>query len=398
MKSIDQMSETLLAHYGEEASRFHGAVVPPIFQNSLFAFESAEAIDHAFSHFTESCIYTRGNNPTVQIVEEKLAALEGGEKARLFASGMAAITSGILHCIETGDHIVCVASVYGPANNFISKYLKSKFNVSSTFIAGKSIQDFVDTIRPETKLIYLESPSSGVFAMQDLDAVSTLAKAHGIVTMIDNTWATPLYQNPLAHGIDIVVHSASKYLSGHSDVVAGVLIASKERINTIFQNEYIYLGAKIAPFEAWLILRGLRTLSVRMERHQKNTKALISYLQTHPAVERINYPGLDDFEQRDLADKYLKGHTGLFSMTLRTDSPGVKRFLNSLQIFQIGVSWGGFESLAYAPIISLEKELTPEKLKESGIHPGLVRLSIGLEHPDDLIADLEQAFEVIREL
>jgi cystathionine beta-lyase len=390
--------DTRLAHYGEDPSLYHGAVVPPIFQNSLFTFESAEAIDEAFSNMTESCIYTRGNNPTVQIVEQKIAALEGGEKAKLFASGMAAITAGILSAVTTGDHIICVKSAYGPTNNFIKKYLSVKFGITSTFVDGTSLKDFEDAIEPRTALIYLESPSSGIFAMQDLNGVASLAKSKHITTMIDNTWATPLYQNPIAHGIDIVAHSASKYLSGHSDVVAGVLISTTERINNIFLNEFLYFGGKIAPFEAWLILRGLRTFSIRMERHSKNAKRIIEHLENHPKVLSVLYPGHSSYPQRDLADKYLKGFSGLLSITLTTDAHGVKSFLNALQIFQIGVSWGGFESLAYAPIISLEKELDAEQLQASGIHPGLVRLSIGLEHSDDLIADLEQAFRVLDSL
>lgn len=387
--------DTLLAHGGENPKAHHGAVVPPIYQNSLFTFESAEAIDYAFRHMTESCIYTRGNNPTVQMAEEKIAMLEKGEKAKLFASGMAAITAGILSAVKTGDHIICVKSVYGPTNNFITKYLSLKFNIQSTFVEGKHIEDFQTAIRPNTRLIYLESPSSSVFAMQDLEAISALARDKGILTMIDNTWATPLYQNPLVHGIDIVAHSASKYLAGHSDVVAGVLIARREIIDTIFANEFLYLGGKIAPFEAWLILRGLRTLSLRMERHGLNTKILIDFLQNHPMIETILYPGMAEFEQRDLAQRYLKGTSGLMSICLKTDASGAKRFLNALKLFQIGVSWGGFESLAYAPIISLEKEYNADQLAASGIHPGLVRLAIGLEHPDDLIADLKQALSAI---
>lgn len=391
----DAHFDTLLAHFGEDSQNYHGAVVPPIYQNSLFTFESAEAIDAAFSNMNDSCIYTRGNNPTVMMAEEKIAALEGGERAKLFASGMAAITAGILSTVQSGDHIVCVKSVYGPTNNFISKYLGPKFGITSTFVDGGDLMDFHQAVNANTRLIYLESPSSGVFSMQDLDAISTFAKSKNITTIIDNTWATPLFQNPLLHGIDLVVHSASKYLSGHSDVVAGVLIGSKVRIDAIFLSEFLFFGGKIAPFEAWLILRGLRTLSLRMMRHQESTQKVIAFLEKQPLVEVINYPGHSSYKQPELAQRYLKGFSGLFSFTLKATTEKTKAFINALQLFQIGVSWGGFESLVYAPIISLEKEMTPEQLQASGVKPGLIRLSIGLEHAEDLIADLEQALRVI---
>ena len=386
--------ETLIAHLGENRSDYKGAVVPPIYQNSLFTFETAEAIDEAFSNFQESYIYTRGNNPTVKIVEEKLAALENGEKAKLFTSGMAAITAGIMNTVNSGDHIICVQSVYGPTNNFITKYLGEKYKIKTTFVEGKQIEDFEKAIKKETKLIYLESPSSGVFYMQDLREIAKIAKKHNIVTMIDNTWATPLFQNPIDYGIDIVAHSVSKYISGHSDVVAGVLISSKERIESVFSNEHNFIGGKISPFEAWLILRGLRTLPVRMKQHQASAKKIVEYLETKEQVVEICSPISSSYNQSGLAKKYLKGFSGLLSITLNMNAKEVKLFLNKLKFFKIGVSWGGYESLAYAPIISLEKELSKEQLEKAKIHPGLVRLSIGLENSEDLIADLEQAFKI----
>lgn len=377
---------TIIAHLGERREEHKGAVVPPIYQNSLFTFESAEQIDQAFQDFRNSNIYTRGNNPTVKILEEKMAALEKGEACKFFSSGMAAITAAILHFVNAGDHVICVKSVYGPTSNFISEYLGKKFKVTVTYVGGDDLKEIEDAICDETSLIYLESPSSGVFACQDLEAIGMLARQRGIATIVDNTWATPIFQNPLALGIDVVVHSASKYISGHSDVVAGCVVSSNEIIDDIFYQEHNFIGGKIAPFEAWLILRGLRTLPIRMERHMKTTEKVIAFLKSHPKVKDVLYPS-----DNPIAIKQMSGFSGLFSVVLNTDGAGAKTFIDNLNYFCIGVSWGGYESLAYAPIISLEKEMSEEKLKASGIHPGLIRLSIGLEDADDLIMDIERA-------
>lgn len=395
MKKHDLGIETMLSHYGEERDKYFGAVVPPMFQNSLFTFESYEAIDKAFEDPYENYIYTRGLNPTVEIVEKKIAYLEGGEKAKLFASGMAAISSSILNFIKAGDHIICVKSVYGPTNNFISKYLKEKFNIEATYVEGDDLEEIKRAIHENTKVIYLESPGSVTFKIQDLKSIAKIAKSNDIKTIIDNTWATPLYQNPLSMGIDVVVHSVSKYLSGHSDVVAGVVISSEKVINDITALEFSLLGGKVAPFEAWLILRGLRTLSIRMERHSKSAMEIAKFLQSHPKVNKVNFPGLESFPQHELARKQMKNFSGLLSFEINTDINGIKKFLNNLSYFKIGVSWGGYESLVYAPIISLAKELPEEKWKAAGIHPGIVRISVGLEDIDDLIKDLRETLEMI---
>ncbi len=387
--------DTMLAHFGEERERHMGAVVPPIFQNSLFTFESYEAIDRAFENPQENYIYTRGLNPTVEIAEKKIACLEGGEKAKLFASGMAAISSSILSFIRSGDHVISVKSIYGPTNNFLSKYLYEKFDISTTFVDGDDLKEIENAVKENTRLIYLESPSSCTFKLQDLEGIAAIAKLKGIKTVIDNTWATPVYQNPLKFGIDVVVHSVSKYLCGHSDVVAGVAVSSKENMRAISALEYSLLGGKIAPFEAWLVLRGLRTLSLRMERHSRSAMKLAEYLEKHPKVSKVNYPGLESFPQHELAKKQMSDFSGLFSFELTTDVDGVKRFLNHLKYFKIGVSWGGYESLVYAPIISLSKELPAEKWQAAGIHPGIVRISIGLENAEDLIRDLGMALSMI---
>lgn len=382
-------SSTIIAHLGENRKEHHGAVVSPIYQNSLFTFENADAIEKAFDEFETSYIYTRGNNPTVRLLEEKLAALEKGQACKFFASGMAAISASILSVVNAGDHIICIDSVYGPTSNFISEYLGKKFKVGVTYVKG-SLEDISAAIQDNTSLIYLESPSSGIYACQDLKAIGDLARRCHIKTIIDNTWASPIFQKPLTLGIDMVVHSASKYLSGHSDVVAGCVISDQATIENIFINEHQFIGGKIAPFEAWLILRGLRTLPIRMQRHMQTAEAVVDYLEGHDKVIEVLYPKGDP-----IADKQMTGYGGLFSIVLDTDEKGARDFIDRLKLFCIGVSWGGFESLAYAPIISLSKEMSKEKLDASGIHPGLIRLYVGLEDAEDLIEDLSLALEFV---
>lgn len=388
--------ETALSHFGEDRLAYEGAVVPPIFQNSLFTYESWDAIDEAFDNRTNSYIYSRGNNPTVRVAQEKIAKLAGGEKALLFASGMAAISAAVLHCVEPNGHVIAIKNIYGPANNLLSNYLKRKMNLSVTFVSGKDVSAFEEAIQENTQLIYLESPSSGVFTLQDLRAVAQLTKAKGIKTMIDNSWATPYFQQPLSMGIDIEMHSCSKYIGGHSDIVAGVLIGEKDLLDAIFVNEYEWIGGRIAPMDAWLITRSLRTLPIRMKAHQENAMTVATYLENHEAIEYVNYPGLPNSEQYELGQQQMSGYTGLLSFRLKTnDLEQVKSFFNSLEIFKIGVSWGGHESLIYALAISYIKEMTPEQFATTGLAYGDMRISVGLERVEDLIGDLEQALALI---
>lgn len=388
--------ETMLLHYGEDKKDYKGAVVPPIYQNSLFTFEDWDSIDKAFDDPVNNCIYTRGKNPTVSIVEEKLSKLAGGEKAKLFTSGMAAISSAIMHFVKPNGHIITLKNIYGPANNFMGSYLKEKMNIEVTYISGKDVNEFRENIKENTCLIYLESPSSVVFSLQDINGISKLAKAHNIKTIIDNTWATPIYQKPLKMGIDLEVHSCSKYIGGHSDIVAGVIIGSEKDIKDIFEKEHALYGGKIAPFEAWLIMRSLRTLPIRLAKHQENTLQVAKFLESHPKVKKVYYPGIKSFEQYELGKKQMDGYTGLMAIDLDCkDIDKIKAFVNRLEYFYIGVSWGGFESLVYAPAISYLKEMTPDKFDAMGISLGSIRLSIGLENYNDLICDLEKALSIL---
>lgn len=385
---------TILNHDDYEDK--HGAVVPPLYQNSLFTFKDWEAIDNAFQNKYEAFIYSRLMNPTVEVAEKKIAALCHGGRAKLCASGIAAVSSAILHCVNAGDHIVTIKNIYGPTNNFISTYLKKKFNVSVTYVDGKNANDFLNAIQPNTKLFYLESPASLTFELQDLKAVANIAKANKIKTIIDNTWASPIFQKPLDLGIDIEVHSVSKYLCGHSDVVAGVIISSKEITDQIISEEHELLGAKMAPFEGWLITRSLRTLLLRMKAHQENAFKIADFLNGHDKVKNVMWPGLKSFEQYQLAKEQMTGFSGLMSFELETKQiDKIKLFIETLKYFKLGVSWGGHDSLVYAPVISYMMELSPDKFTALGINESIIRISVGLEDAQDLIKDLENAFSKI---
>ncbi len=387
--------ETILNH--DDYKDQHGAVVAPIYQNSLFTFDDWDSIDRAFDHKAEAFIYSRLLNPTVQIAEQKIAALCQGDKAKLCASGIAAITSAILHCVNAGDHLITIKNIYGPTNNFINKYLKNKFKIESTFVDGRYVEEFEKAIKPNTQLIYLESPASLTLELQDLSVIAQLAKSKGIKTIIDNTWASPVFQKPLTMGIDIEVHSASKYLAGHSDVVAGVIISDKQTMDAIITGEHELLGAKMAPFEGWLVLRSLRTLPIRMQAIMNKAMKVATFLEQHSNVVQVHYPGLKSNSQYELGQKQMSGYTGLMSFELATkELEQIKQFVDALKLFKLGVSWGGHDSLVYAPVISYLKELSPDKFEAMNINASLIRISVGLEDHEDLIHDLDVALQLIQ--
>lgn len=387
---------TVLCHYGEEPAKKFGAVVPPIYQNSLFTFEKWDNLVEAFSSPDDSYIYTRGNNPSVEVVENKIAKICKGEKARLFSSGMGAISSVLMHCLSNGDHIIVAKNVYSTTSNFIKNYLTEKFNITYSIIEDTDIEVIKSLINDKTKAIYLESPTSKLLTMYDISKITELAKERNIKTIIDNTWATPVFFNPLELGIDFEIHSCSKYIGGHSDIVAGVIIASEKEINAISHEELSFLGAKIAPFEAWLIMRSLRTLPLRMRQHYESALEVTNFLENHKCVREVFYPALKSSQYHDIWKKQMSGASGVFAFNLNTDNVDkIIAFINKLKIFKIGISWGGHESLVYATSIS---NLDAVKLQKKTEFPlGMIRLSIGLENVEDLIEDLSEALKCIEE-
>ncbi|MBR2131231.1 MAG: aminotransferase class I/II-fold pyridoxal phosphate-dependent enzyme [Oscillospiraceae bacterium] len=383
--------EMITSHYGEEYERYYNAIVPPIFMNSLNVFEEIDDYYNAEVHNKHTYVYGRVQNPTVRILEDKVAALEHGVAAFAFASGMAAATTAVLSVVKTGQNIVCIRNAYGPLKKFIENYCPAHLGTTLTYVKGTEVSEFEDAITDNTSLVILESPSSVVFSLQDIEAVCKIAHAHGAKVYIDNTFCTPIFSNPLDLGVDIVMHTTSKYMGGHSDVVGGVLaVRDEELANTIVDNREL-LGGIIGPMEAWLVLRGLRTLSVRVKEHEKIAMQVAEYLENHPKVDKVYYTGLKSHPQYALAQKQQRGNTGLIAFEIKGSTEDAKKVTNSLKIFKIGVSWGGFESLVMMPQLRFDEQ-TCEWL---GGRQGLIRIHCGLEGVDALIADLEQALAKI---
>lgn len=379
----------ILHHLGERDLPDH-SVAPPLFQTSIFCFNSFDEFQEALADEESNYLYTRGNNPTVNLCEEKLAALEHAEKAKLVGSGVAAISCAVLSQVKSGDHVVSVCDTYSWTRTLFSSYLK-RFGVSVTYVEGCSVEDFERAIRPETVLIYLESPATFTFKLQPLREVAELARSKGIKTIIDNTWATPIYQNPLDYGIDIVVHSASKYLGGHSDLVAGAIMTNEKEMSHIFNTEFLQLGPVPDPHTAWLIMRNLRTLHLRMPVHYSNALELATFLEGREEVESVLYPFLPSFPQYELAKEQMRGGSGLFSFRLKTRRlEDVKRFTDSLHFFKRAVSWGGYESLV---VPAATNNFHGKPIPDDRI--SLIRLHAGLEDVNLLKEDLEGAFKAI---
>jgi len=373
-------------HYGENREAMFGAAAPPIFQNSTFTYPDSASFHTRQDADATRFDYTRTGNPTTRILEQKIAKLEQGEDCRAFGSGMGAISAAILSCLKAGDHVVTIETVYGPTRRLFSDFLP-RFGVETTYVRGTSIEDFEGAIKPNTRLFFVESPSSLFFELQDLPAVARLAREHEIVTMCDNSNATPVFQNPITMGIDVVIHTATKYIGGHSDVVAGLVVGSKERMRAIGRMEGELIGATCDPFAAWLMLRGLRTLPIRMERHRRSGLEVARFIASDPRVRRAFYPGLDLHPQHGLAKRQMRGQAGLFSFELRQASQEATfRVVDALKIFSIGVSWGGYESLA-VPLNVVDPA--------TGEPTWIIRLSIGLETVEDLKADLYQALNTL---
>jgi cystathionine beta-lyase/cystathionine gamma-synthase len=363
-----------------------GAVVPPIFQTSLFTFGSYQELEDAMAGRVRRPIYSRGDNPTVQAFEAKMAALEGTEAARAFASGMAAISAAVLSSLRAGERMVCVRHCYPDAYRLFTTILP-RFDIRVDFVDGRDAPA-IERALPGAKVLYLESPTSLVFETQDLLRLAALARAHGALTIADNSWASPMFQRPLAHGVDLVVHSASKYLGGHSDVVAGVVCGRRALIERIDAGVFALLGGKLAPFEGWLLVRGLRTLPLRMRRHHESALEIARRLAEHPRVERVHHPLLGE---PGPGAATLTGASGLFSFELAGDHAAVRRLCDALRLFKLGVSWGGHESLAFPAAAGLAQQGAANPLAFFGVSPATIRLHIGLEDAEDLWSDLAQA-------
>ena len=366
-----------------DESNAYDAVVPPIVQTSLFTFPSYDDMVASYRGEKVRPIYTRGLNPTVRTFEEMLAKLEGGEDALGFASGMAAISSSVLAFVNPGDRIVAVRHVYPDAFRLFGTIMK-RMQVQVDYVDGRD-EEAVAKALPGAKLFYMESPTSWVMEAHDVGALAAIARQHGVLSIIDNSWASPIFQRPLSLGVDLVVHSASKYLGGHSDVVAGVVTGSKALINTIRAETYPYLGGKLSPFDAWLLVRGMRTLPTRMKAHEASALEIAKRLQALDVVETVCHPAL-----ANRLPAGLKGTSGLFSVIFR-EGVNIREFCNHLDLFKLGVSWGGHESLIVPGEVVLQQKAQPNSAHTFGIDPRSVRLHVGLEGTEALWRDIEGA-------
>lgn len=383
---------TELAHLFDDHEAQHGAVNPPVVHASLFAFPSYEAWKaNITGEERRPFTYHRAGNPTVQLLEKKIAHLEGGDSCIASASGMSAITMVLMGLLATGDHVLCIKTVYGPVRAIMNSIF-AKFGVEVTYFNDYESRDLSPLLRDNTKLIYLESPSTGLFEIQDLRAVARLARERGVWTAIDNTWATPLYQKPLQLGIDLSIHSGTKYIAGHSDLMLGLVTGTAEAMRKV-RGVYSQLGASLSPDDAYLALRGLRTLPLRLARHEASALQIARWLQDHEEVEEVLHPGLESFEGHQLHRSQCSGDSGLFSFRLKARSERARAaFVNSLSYFSLGYSWGGYESLLSPLAFSYYGNETLRR--DLGLSDHHFRVSIGLEEPEDLIGDLQKALEV----
>lgn len=357
-----------------------GAVTPPIVQSSIFVFESHQALAARYDGLTDAPLYSRTENPTVRLLEEKLAALEGAESALALGSGMAAITSAVLSQVKTGDRIVAIPNSYSDAHRFFDLML-TRYGVTTTYVDPTNTEELRNALQG-AKLFWFESPSSFVFDCYDIAKLTSLAKAAGVITIFDNSFATPLRQKPLLHGVDLVVHSLSKYLSGHSDVVAGCVMGSRDLIDNIRRAVSPFLGSKLSALEAWLIIRGLRTLTVRVNEHERAADQIAETLVRQPQVRRVLRPG-----HSAPLPSTLSGAGGLMTVEFE-DSVHIPTFCNALKLFRLGVSWGGFESLALPADIVIRPPEPLTRHQMQGVNRNMVRLFVGLEGAEPLSADL----------
>lgn len=385
-------AHTLAVHADDEANETT-AVTPPIWQTSTFRAESGERFAALVANPRAENFYTRYGNPNARQAERTIAALENAEDCLLLGSGMSAIFCAILCDLEAGDHVVAQTNLYASTATLLRELLP-RYQIACTFVDQTNVEDFRRAINEQTKLIHIESPSNPTMTLTDIGAVAEVARAQRIRTVIDSTFATPVNQQPICLGIDAVVHSATKFLGGHSDLVAGAIVSSKEFIQKAWHFA-VTTGATASPFDAWLLLRGLRTLPLRVERHNHNALRLARFLETHAGVARVFYPGLESHAQHALAQKQMRGFTGVLSLELKGGFAAAETLIKNLKLATYAASLGGFETLVVHPAAMWAQALTEEQLSEMNVSAGLVRVSVGLEDVTDLIADFRQALECI---
>lgn len=385
---------TIAVHAGQHPDPLTGALATPLYQTSTFVFDNVAQGAARFAGEEQGYIYGRLGNPTVHALEVKMAALEGGEAALAFGSGMAAITATLFALAKAGDHIVAMDAIYGCTHAFLS-HLITGLGVEVTFVDASRTDAIESAIRPNTKVIYVETPANPNLRLVDLAAIAELGRKHNITTVVDNTFMSPYLQRPLALGCDVVVHSATKYISGHGDVIAGIAVGTKEFMDTVRMTTLKDIGGIIGPFEAWLLLRGLKTLAIRMDRHNQSAMVVAEYLEQHPKIDKVFYPGLPSHPQHELAKRQMSGFGGMIAFELKGGFEAGCTMMNSVKLCHLAVSLGDVDSLIQHPSSMTHSVVPREERLAAGIADGLVRLSVGIEDVEDIIADLEQALEKV---
>lgn len=384
--------DTATVHTGYDSSSHHGSLAVPLYQTSTYAFDTAEQGARRFAGEEEGGIYSRLGNPTVRVLEERMTMLENGAGSLAFGSGMAAVSAILTHLTKTGDHIVCSRGIYGCTFGLLG-IMEKKYNITHSLTPMGTEEEIEAAITPDTVCIYIESPINPTMELADLRAVEAVAKRHKLKIVVDNTFASPYLQNPIDFGADFVLHSATKYINGHGDVIAGLLTGKdKEEIDSIRGSVQKDYGGIISPFDAWLLIRGLKTLSVRMQRHSENATRLMEYLKAQDLVETVYYPFDENNPQVEIAKNQMSAGGGLVSFTIKGGQPVAQAFMNHLKLIKIAVSLGDAETLIQHPTTMTHSGVPEEDREKMGISDGLLRLSAGLEYADDLITDLEQAF------
>lgn len=382
---------TRAVHAGESPEPTTGSLTAPLYQSSVYAFRDAAQGADLFAGKGEGYIYTRLGNPTLKTLENKLALLEGAEAALVTSSGMGAIATATAAVARAGDHIVSAEVIYGATYTLFSE-VWSRYGIETTFVSSTDPEDYRRAMRPNTRLVFIESPSNPTLDIIDIEAIAAIAREAGAYSMVDNTFATPINQNPLALGADLVVHSATKYLGGHADVIAGALAGPASLIKAC-RSSLKTLGTVLGPFEAWLILRGVKTLALRMARHNENGMAVARFLEGHPAVRRVFHPGLESNPGRAVAARQMRDFGGMVSFELKGGHDAGIRLVNSVRLCTLAVSLGDVRTLIEHPASMTHAAVPSEERLRGGITDGLVRLSTGIEDAADIIADLEQALE-----
>lgn len=395
-KKHDWHKETAMIHEGYNSQEHQGSLAVPLYQTATYVFDSAEQGERRFAGEEAGPIYSRLGNPTVDVLEERIARMEEGAMGLAFASGMAAVSAVLVHVTKANDHVICSRGIYGCTFGLL-KVMEEKYGVTHDLIAMRTEEEIERAVKPETTCIYVETPINPTMELVDLQAVVTVARRHNLRVIVDNTFCSPYIQTPLMFGVDYVLHSATKYLNGHGDVIAGLLVGKDaDEMKKLKSSVLTNYGGIISPFDAWLLLRGMKTLPIRMDRHAANAKVLFDYLKKQEMVDEVFYPFDEAHPQYEIAKKQMKSGGGLISFTIKGGKQEAQCFMNHLSLIPLAVSLGDAETLLQHPASMTHAGVPKESREKMGITDALLRISVGLEHVDDLIADLDQAFKSIK--